>query len=80
MGAGRPYRGDFLVSGTRVLVEFDGRLKYSDRDSLFAEKQREDRIRSLGFEVVRITWSDLRDPARVRRLVDAAIARSRRLS
>lgn len=59
------------------MVEFDGKVKYSDRDVLFAEKQREDRIRSLGYEVVRLTWSDLSRPERVRALLQAALARAR---
>lgn len=76
--SGRPYRVDFLVEGSRVVVEFDGRVKYTDRDVLFAEKQREDRIRSLGYEVVRLTWADLSRPERVRALLEAALARSGR--
>ncbi|NUO34778.1 MAG: DUF559 domain-containing protein [Dermatophilaceae bacterium] len=75
---GRPYRVDFLVEGTRVVVEFDGRVKYADREVVFAEKKREDRIRTLGYEVVRLTWDDLRDPERVRRLLVAALARAAR--
>jgi hypothetical protein len=74
--SGWPDRADFLVEGTRVLVEFDGKVKYTGRDVLFAEKQREDRIRSLGFEVVRLTWADLAQPGRVRQLLEAALARS----
>ena len=69
---------DFAIVGTRVLVEFDGRSKYGAVGDLWAEKQREDRIRALGYEVVRLTWADLRDPDRVARLVAAAISRSGR--
>jgi hypothetical protein len=71
---GRGYRADLRLSGTRVLVEFDGRVKYDDRQALWAEKLREDRIRSLGWVVVRVTMADLRDPAVVRARVDAAVA------
>lgn len=52
-------RVDFLVKGTKVVVEFDGKLKYVDQDVLFLEKKREDRLRALGYVVVRITWADL---------------------
>lgn len=76
--SGWPDRVDFLVEGTRVVVEFDGKVKYSDRDVLFAEKQREDRIRSLGYEVVRLIWADLSRPERVRTLLQDALARARR--
>lgn len=67
-------RVDFLVDGA-VVVEFDGAVKYADaegRAALVAEKRREDRLRALGYEVVRLTWSDLTDPARVARLLREA--------
>ena len=56
---GKGYRADFRVVGTRVLVEFDGATKYDEPGALWREKQREDRIRSLGWIVVRLVWSDL---------------------
>lgn len=66
-------RVDLLVGG-RVVVEFDGVVKYGGaggREALVAEKRREDRLRALGYAVVRVTWSDLARPelvvARVRR-------------
>lgn len=54
-------RVDFVVEGTRVVVEFDGKVKYGDggADALMAEKRREDRLRRLGYAVVRVTWADL---------------------
>jgi hypothetical protein len=70
-------RCDFRVVGARVLVEFDGKVKYQgtmdgDRrvkhaagNPLFAEKQREDALRRLGWRVVRFVWADLADPAGV---------------
>ena len=73
---GTPYRSDFLIEGTSVLLEFDGKVKYDSDEARFAEKVREDEIRSRGYEVVRITWSMLRDPETIRRLVEAAIRRS----
>lgn len=75
---GQGFRADFGIVGTKVLVEFDGRLKYSSGAVLWDEKRREDRIRSLGYEVVRLTWADLKDPDRVRALIEAAIRRSAR--
>lgn len=69
---------DFLFRGQRTIVEFDGALKYAGadgRDALVREKRREDRLRSLGYAVVRLTWADLAEPARVNRLVRAAFAR-----
>ncbi|MGL5865377.1 MAG: type IV toxin-antitoxin system AbiEi family antitoxin domain-containing protein [Dermatophilaceae bacterium] len=60
-------RADLCVNGTRVLVEFDGRMKYTSGDPgvLWAEKRREDRLRALGWMVARITWADLERPGAV---------------
>jgi hypothetical protein len=80
---GHPERADFVVRGTRVLVEFDGRDKYAAdsaaqaQSMLFAEKRREDGFRRLGYEVVRLTWADLHHPAQVRARIEAALARDR---
>ncbi|MFC7594112.1 type IV toxin-antitoxin system AbiEi family antitoxin domain-containing protein [Terrabacter sp. GCM10028922] len=69
---GRLYRADFRIVGTRVLVEFDGAVKYDDRRTLFEEKQREDALRRAGWTVVRLVWGDLDHPDRLRgRLLDA---------
>jgi very-short-patch-repair endonuclease len=75
---GRRYRADFRLVGTRVLVEFDGAVKYADgrRETLFEEKRREDALRREGWVVVRLVWSDLDDPDRVRRLLLDALARA----
>lgn len=72
------YRVDFLVEDAPVVIEFDGRVKYGSGDEVFAEKVREDRLRSWGYEVVRLTWSDLDRPRRVADLIAAAVHRSRR--
>jgi very-short-patch-repair endonuclease len=70
---GRRYRADFRVRGTRVLVEFDGAIKYSDPRALFEEKQREDALRRVGWVVVRVVWSDLADVGRLRRRLQQAM-------
>jgi very-short-patch-repair endonuclease len=77
---GSQARVDFLVAG-KVVVEFDGIVKYDGADgraALAAEKAREDGLRALGYEVVRLTWRDLDDPARVAGLIRAALARAAR--
>lgn len=74
-------RVDFLVG--KVVVEFDGAVKYegaSGRGELVKEKKREDELRRLGYEVVRLTWADLSDPARVGRLIREAQQRAARAS
>jgi hypothetical protein len=83
-------RVDLLLPDLGVAMEFDGRVKYqaamrNGRDPeevVVAEKLREDRIRRLGWMVVRVTWDDLLDPARLaHRIRSAAViaARSARI-
>ncbi len=72
-------RVDFLLDRERIIIEFDGLVKYADangREALAAEKSREDRLRSLGYEFVRLTWADLSRPATVERLMRLAVART----
>lgn len=72
-------RVDLLYVAHRTIVEFDGRLKYGGaegRQALIAEKYREDRLRALGYAVVRITWADLDCPVQLRMRLLAAFARS----
>lgn len=72
-------RVDFLLREYGVVVEFDGRVKYegdgrrSGAQALMEEKVREDQLRSLGYVVVRLTWRDVRDPERLRRILADAV-------
>jgi hypothetical protein len=69
-------RTDFWWEGGRVVGEADGRVKYDSRDSLYAEKRREDRLRALGLTVVRWGWNDLArgaDADRLRRRLASAL-------
>jgi very-short-patch-repair endonuclease len=77
-------RVDGLIASDDVVVEFDGAMKYrvdrsvaEDDNPLYAEKRREDLLRELGFEVVRLTWADLLHPERVDAKIRAAVARAR---
>jgi hypothetical protein len=70
-------RVDFLLPSYGVVVEFDGTGKYSGRNALVAEKVREDRIRELGYQVVRATWTDLSAPAAFADAIHRAIDRAR---
>ncbi|EWT00438.1 hypothetical protein N865_15785 [Intrasporangium oryzae NRRL B-24470] len=80
---GRSYYSDFLIDGTRVLVEFDGKTKYDPRrsdgavDANFEEKVREDEIRRLGYWVVRLTRADLARPILVHGRIEDAIRDSK---
>jgi hypothetical protein len=60
-------RVDFGWPEQRTVGEFDGKTKYGEllkpgqtsREAMIAEKQREDLLRDLGWQVVRWMWSDL---------------------
>jgi hypothetical protein len=76
---------DFVWLDQWTLGEFDGRLKYAPGPDggveaaarvLWLEKQREDRLRAAGFEVVRWTWQDLLRPAELVARILAAFARA----
>ncbi|HLL07374.1 MAG TPA: type IV toxin-antitoxin system AbiEi family antitoxin domain-containing protein [Nocardioidaceae bacterium] len=83
-------RVDMLIEQLALVIEFDGKGKYqriaeqgqaTDADLVWAEKLREDRLRELGYEVVRLTWGDLFGARRVlalKRLAEAAHRASRR--
>lgn len=74
-------RVDFLLRTLGVVVEFDGEIKYAGADgrsALVREKRREDGIRACGYEIVRLIWSDLSQPACVQRLIHAAASRAAR--
>lgn len=73
-------RVDFLVAG-RVVVEFDGAVKYggaTGSEALMAEKRREDRLRELGYLVIRVTWDELAQPQRVLSRIHRALLRQPR--
>jgi hypothetical protein len=61
-----------------VVIEFDDKIKYGvdGKQALVDEKVREDRLRGLGYEIVRLTWADLTRPGRVKTMVLAAAKRA----
>lgn len=75
------FRADLGWPQERVLLEFDGFVKYSAgsaraaADVVFAEKCRQDAIEEAGWRVLRATWSDLRAPATLARRVRTALDR-----
>ncbi|MDQ2755127.1 MAG: type IV toxin-antitoxin system AbiEi family antitoxin domain-containing protein [Actinomycetota bacterium] len=91
-GGGFRAFADFALEEEGVVVEFDGMMKYgrtADPVDFFGrmvapgevvalEKVREDRIRDLEWEVVRVTWEDLARPQRVTARIREAIARAQR--
>ncbi|MDT4939903.1 MAG: hypothetical protein QOG80_3574 [Pseudonocardiales bacterium] len=56
--SGRRYRVDFAWLRSRVVLEADGRVKYT-ADELWEEKQRELGLTRAGYRIERVVWSDL---------------------
>lgn len=72
-------RVDFLWRDRATIGEADGQLKYTVGEVVYREKQREDRLRDLGFEVVRWDFADLRhSPGSTADRIRAAFARGLR--
>jgi hypothetical protein len=72
---------DFTWRHAKTIAEFDGLIKYHDErlrhglspsQVVVLEKLREDRLRALGFRVVRILWEHLVDPVRLLQLLTDA--------
>ncbi len=74
-------RCDFAWPRFRLIVEFDGAVKYERHlrpgetpgAAVFREKQREDALRAAGWTVVRITWADLSRPRETAHRIRAAM-------
>ncbi|MFT3969391.1 MAG: hypothetical protein QM695_03700 [Micropruina sp.] len=73
---GTRYRADGRIVGTRVLVESDGEGKYQDQAAVIAEKVREDELRALDWQVVRVTSDLLDTPVKLRSRLHAALLRA----
>ena len=73
-------RVDFGFPAYATVVEFDGRVKYREDavGTVVREKAREDALREAGYEVVRISWSDLDDPRATALRIVRALRRGRR--
>lgn len=79
-------RCDFYWRARRTLGEFDGQVKYGrllepgqDVGAVIAEeKEREDRLRDEGLQVVRWTWPDLYAPEKLRQRIMRSFDRGSR--
>jgi len=66
-------RVDFAWPEQRLIVEFDGAIKYDGllrpgetaNQVVIREKRREDRLRAAGWTVIRLCWADLANPHKV---------------
>lgn len=79
-------RSDFAWPGYKTLGEYDGRGKYGElrrpeqsfADVLWDEKEREDRLRDLGWQIVRWIWADLQKLPQLQRRLERAFRRGSR--
>ena len=74
------FRADFADPARRVIIEFDGRSKYSGfgptDQALLAERSRENALAEEGWTFLRLEWQHLDAPAELRRRLLAALARA----
>jgi very-short-patch-repair endonuclease len=68
---------DMAYVAERVAIEFDGMIKYSGvfgdpAEVIAAERRRQAALEALGWIIVRVTWPDLADPARLAARIAAA--------
>lgn len=70
------YRADGRIAGTRVLIESDGLVKYDEQAAVVAEKLREDDLRALDWQVVRVTDKLLDQPATLMARLRGALLRA----
>jgi very-short-patch-repair endonuclease len=69
---------DMVWDDLGVIGEADGLGKYQSREDLIAEKRREDRLRALGWVVVRWTWDEVfRNPRAVAERIRRAATQAR---
>lgn len=76
-------RVDFAWPELKVVVEFDGRVKYDELlqpgqtmlDVVRAEKRRDRELAALGWTVIRIGWDDLATPGPVMERIRQALSR-----
>ncbi len=82
-------RGDFGWPELGTIGEFDGKSKYGPellkpgqtvREAVLAEKRREERMRELGWQVVRWSWADLSKRDELVARLEAAFRRGSDLS
>lgn len=79
--AGFVARTDFFWRAQRIIGEFDGDAKYlrseylgsqTAKEAVLAEKKREDRLRAMGFSVVRWDWETASNPRMLMRKLEGA--------
>lgn len=57
------YKADCVYFEARLVVELDGRAHHQRRDQMRADRKRDRRYQSAGFDVARLVWDDLHPAA-----------------
>lgn len=75
------FRADFVIRGFKLIIEFDGDVKYSNNvgQALLAERKRERALQNEGWTIVRLEWKDVQDSDRVAEMVRTALGRAQPL-
>jgi very-short-patch-repair endonuclease len=70
---------DFLWTERRLIVELDGYRAHAGREAFEADRARDVELKSLGYEVIRFTWRQLRtDPVGVASTIRVLLRRAAR--
>lgn len=74
---GRRYRVDFLWPDNKLILEADGKVKYTNGEDLWLERNRQRDLERAGYEVLRCIWADVAEPgtAFLRRLAARFVQR-----
>ena len=76
---GHEFFGDFVWPERKLIVEFNGEGKYGDDEKrsqrVADERARESLLRSAGYEVVNLSWKQLRNPGQVAMLIYRVLCR-----
>lgn len=71
---------DFAYPRSEVAIEIDSHAWHMDRKSFERDRERDNELQQLGWQVLRFTWAKLRwEPERVAALVSAALAKRGRV-
>ena len=69
------YKVDVVFPGPKVAIETDGWAFHSDQDDFQNDRERQNNIALLGWQVLRFTWLDLVEyPQRVIAVIRSAIS------
>lgn len=79
IGQGKSFRVDMYweFNGRKIILELDGRVKYTDNQVLFEEKQREDKLHVMGYEFIRCVWDNVSNGDLIQMLANTGIPRRR---